>query len=74
MVTSAEPGIVMTPVMEMSLAFVQRTAFSRSEEPMPMIEVPTTWAVDGTVQIVRINGAPRQPAIAVGQSARSLVV
>jgi len=47
MVTSAEPGIVMTPVMEMSLAFVQRTAFSRSEEPMPMIEVPTTWAVDG---------------------------
>ena len=40
MATSAEPGIVMTQVMAMSLAFFQRTTFGRSEDPMPMIDMP----------------------------------
>ena len=55
MATSAEPGIVITQVIAMSLAFFQRTARGRSEEPMPMIELPTTWVVD--------TGAPITDAV-----------
>jgi hypothetical protein len=55
MATRAEPGMVMTQVMAMSLAFFQRTAFGRSEAPMPMIEVATTCVVD--------TGAPITDAV-----------
>ena len=55
MATSAEPGMVMTQVMAMSFAFFQRTAFGRSEAPMPMIDVATTCVVD--------TGAPITDAV-----------
>ena len=46
MPTRAAPGMVTTQVTAISLAFFQRTARGLSAEPMPMIEVATTWVVD----------------------------
>ena len=43
---TAEPGMVTTQVLTISLAVFQRTALGRSEAPIPMMEELTTWVVD----------------------------
>ena len=47
--------MVTTQVTAMSLAFFQRTARGLSAEPIPMIEVATTWVVE--------TGAPMTDAV-----------
>ena len=40
--TMPAPGMVISQVLTISLALVQRTALGRSEAPMPMIDELTT--------------------------------
>jgi len=51
---NAAAGMVMIQVIAISPALPQRTARGRSEAPMPMIEVATTWVVE--------TGAPKKVA------------
>jgi hypothetical protein len=43
---AAAPGMVISQVMTISPALPQRTAFGRSDAPMPMMEEATTWVVE----------------------------
>ena len=43
---TAEPGMVTTQVLTISLAVFQRTALGRSEAPIPIMEELTTWVVE----------------------------
>jgi hypothetical protein len=51
---SAEPGMVTTHLLTISLTVFQRTALGRSEAPIPMMEELTTWVVE--------TGAPTNEA------------
>jgi len=50
--TAAEPGMVITQVLTISLALPQRTALGRSEAPIPMIDELTTWVVETGAPII----------------------
>ena len=49
--------MVMIQVVTISAALPQRTAFGRSEAPMPMMEEATTWVVE--------TGAPNRDELKI---------